>query len=458
MKQRTKVVMLATLVAATAQAQEVSVYGTSMAQVWREDLPGFNKNTVMPATQYLGIDATKLGSERLSLHLFGWGNAQLGDVPQDYSRTSSDLTYGYLEYRFNQANADVKLGRFAINSGAGLEQVDGVTARADLRGGFTISAFAGKPVLYRLQNATLQNDYEAQRKLIFGTRLGLRMSRVAEVGVSFLQDGTAPAKDGLNPPVDFTRKQVTGDVRIRPNAVIDFTGHTTYELEDHNQPVGADKASRLAEHDYTLSLKLGKLVSVAGNYVERNYQAYFAGSTMPSLFRTDEKDGHKTYGASVIFNGGGTLEVIPDYRHTHRDSYGDSNRFGADVRWAFAKNFKSGFSFHKVNADTVAFTTGPIPSYALAYRELRAWAMYEGAVMCVSVDGIQHHFDDKNNPNLNGIDTAYELIGSLGVKLSPNFKISGDVGVSQDAIYKREGRAALRLDWRFGLGSKGGSK
>ena len=79
MKQRTSVALLATLLSAGAWGQDVTVYGTTMAQMWKAETPGFEKATFNPLTQYLGIDASNLGTERLSLHLFGWGRADLGE-------------------------------------------------------------------------------------------------------------------------------------------------------------------------------------------------------------------------------------------------------------------------------------------------------------------------------------------------------------------------------------------
>ena len=92
MKRRTYVALLATLMSATAWGQEVSLYGTTMAQMWKAETPGFDKTTYTPATQYLGLDVMKLGSERLSLHLFGWGKADLSDSTS-FDGSKSD---GYL--------------------------------------------------------------------------------------------------------------------------------------------------------------------------------------------------------------------------------------------------------------------------------------------------------------------------------------------------------------------------
>ena len=60
MNRRTHVALVATLMTAAAWGQEVSVYGTTMAQVWKDEVPGFDQKTFTPATQFLGIDATKL--------------------------------------------------------------------------------------------------------------------------------------------------------------------------------------------------------------------------------------------------------------------------------------------------------------------------------------------------------------------------------------------------------------
>ena len=126
MKPRTQVVLLATLMSATAWGQEVSLYGTTMAQMWKQENPGFDKSTFTPATQYLGIDATKLGTDNLSLHLFGWGRTDLSDASNfDGSKSGGYLNYGYLQYRFDQANAEIKAGRFTANQPTGVEQGDG---------------------------------------------------------------------------------------------------------------------------------------------------------------------------------------------------------------------------------------------------------------------------------------------------------------------------------------------
>jgi hypothetical protein len=159
MKRPSYVALIATVMSACAWGQQVSVYGTTLAQTWKNETPGFDAKTYTPATQFLGIDATGLGMDGLSMHLYGWGTSDLGYVKASGAKADGYLTYGYLDYRFSQANGELKAGRFSINQGGGFEQVDGISGRTDLRGGFAFSFFAGQPVLYRPDDPALSKDY-----------------------------------------------------------------------------------------------------------------------------------------------------------------------------------------------------------------------------------------------------------------------------------------------------------
>jgi hypothetical protein len=461
MKQRTNVVLLAVLASASAGAQDISVYGTTMAQIYKQETPGFDKTTYTTGTQFLGIDATKLGTDALSMHLFGWGMVDFKDASRaEGGKSGGDLSYGYLDYRFAQANAQIKAGRFAINQGSGIEQVDGISGRADLRGGFTISAFAGKPVLYRSLDDQARREYELQRDFIWGTRLGWRPSRMAEFGVSYLQDGSRSFTNFPNRPAsDYTRRQVTGDVRITPAAGLDLSGRTVLDVADHYKDAGKPEPSKVAEHDYTLQYRFTPMVAVSTSYTERNFQAYFLGSNMPNLFNQVDKDKHRGTGANLILGSADALSVIADYRRIERESYGTSNRAGADLRYNFGeRKFQAGLGYHRISGPDKQVVGVKIPSFGLSYKEARGWVMYEGAKLSASLDGIMQKFDDKNNPSLNGQQTLYEAVASLGVKASEHLKFSGDLSIGQDPMAKQEVRGILRSEFRFGFAGKGSSK
>ena len=124
-----------------------------------------------------------------------------------------------------------RLGRITVNQGTGTERLDGGSARVDLIGGFTLSAFGGKPIDYRTLDATTQTEYEHQRDVIFGGRLGKRFTRFGEIGLSFLQDGSLPAKelDDRN-TFDYTRRQLAGDLHFTPTGIVDLYGRTVFDI------------------------------------------------------------------------------------------------------------------------------------------------------------------------------------------------------------------------------------
>ena len=458
MRRGMRVGVMAALVCGAAWSQQVSVYGTTMAEAWKEETPGFDAKRYTPATQFLGIDATQLGTEGLSLHLYGWGTSDLGYVKASGGKADGELTYGYLDYRFGQANAEVKAGRFAVYQGGGFEQVDGVSGRTDLRGGFAFSFFAGKPVLYRPDDPQASKDYAYQRDVIYGGRLSLRLRSLGEIGMFYVQDGSKAPKDlPVAEPVDYTRKQLGADIHLVPVSAVDISGRTILDVADHPEPAaGTAKPSDIAEHDYTVRVKLPGQFRLSGNFAERNYFAYFAGTTMPSLFRQDDRDKFRGYGAGLTWGTASSVEVVGDFKHTHRETYGDTNRYGAEVKWAITDKYVAGGGAHRVNATEALLVDPLVPAFSLSHDEIRAWGMYTSEKVTASADGIVYRFDDKKNPFLNGQTTLYEVVASLGYQVTPEVKVSGDVGFGTTAFAKHETTGLLRAEYRFGFGRKGG--
>ncbi len=460
---RTRAWLLAALAAAPGWSQDFSLTSTTFAQMWKQDTPGFDKANFVPVTQFLALDATNLYRDEISLHLFGWGRADLADasLPRD-KKSDGDLAYGYISYRFKEANAEIKAGRFTVNQGVAIEQVDGVSLSADLRNGFTVSAFGGRPVLYKVRDYVSNKDYEFQRDVIVGARLGLRIPKFGEVGVSYLMDGTKPAKDLPIPSsTDYTREQVGFDLRIAPHASFDLVGRTVLDVADHTETAAtkANKPSKIAEHDYAATVRFSGKMSFTGTFTERNYYAFFAGSNLPNLFRQSEKDKFKAWGGSFAYGAGGPVEVVADYRHTNRETYGDANRYGAELRWNLEKQkVQTGFGYHRVSASDARVGDATTLAYGFSHHEVRAWAMAERGKLSASLDGIFHSYDDKKNPYLAGRSTVFEVIGSLGWQATANFKFSGDLSYGANPLNKSEVRGLLRAEYRFMSGKKGGGK
>ena len=324
-------------------------------------------------------------------------------------------------------------------------------------GGFSLSAFGGKPVLYKTVDPRNQSDYEFQRDFIFGTRLAWRMGKVGEIGVSYLQDGTKAAKDLPIPsPVDYTRKQVGADILLAPTAAFDIRGRTVFDVASHLELPGGPERSRIAEHDYTATVKLNDRFALSGNFAERNFFAYFAGTNLPSLFRQNDNDKFRGWGGSATWTATDGVQLVGDYRHMHRETFGDVNRVGGDIRWAFSeKTVLFGVSGHWVNASNTVFVDPAAPSRSLTHKEGRLWGMVTRGKFILSLDGILQRYNS-NNPYLGGMRNVYETVASLGFQATSNIKVSGDISYGSTPLAKNETRGLLRAEYRFGMGSKGG--
>lgn len=452
MKRHTPVALLATLISAAAWGQDVSVYGTTMAEMWKSEVPGLAKADYAPATQYLGIDVTKLGSDALSLHLFGWGRTDLQtESSYDNLKDHNALSYGYFQYQFAQANAELKAGRIIVNQSTGFEHVDGIAGRTDLIGGFNVSGFVGQPVMfYPAGTNQARADYKFQRDLIMGTRLGWRMGNVSEIGVSYLQDGTKSVEE-LGLPAskrDWTRKQLGADIVYTPLAFFNLRGRTVWDM--------ANRQNGLAEQDYTATFKIGGQVSVSTNYAERKFAHYYAGTTLPSLFKQNTNDLFEGWGGAITWNTPWSVQLVADYQHMHRESYGDVNKAGGELRWANAeKTFQLGAAGHIANAAKTLAVDATAPFRSLSYGEARAWAMASKGKFSLSLDGIVQRYR-KSNPYLNGITTLSEVVASVGYEANKSLKLSGDVSYATTAVAKNETRGILRAEYRFGMSGKGG--
>lgn len=459
MSRRVHVALLTALAAMTAQAQDINVYSTTMAQTWKQDTPGFDKANYLPATEFLGIDVNRLGMDNLSMHFYGWGYTDLQDQSTVGGKNAGNLTYGYLQYDFDQANAQIKAGRFTVNQGVGNEQVDGVSVRTDLRGGFTFSAFGGTPVIFKNLDSQPQWQQDYQKNLIFGARLGWRAGHIGEIGVSYLQDGSNAAKDLPVPEqVDYSRRQLGVDMKFDPWSFLDISGRTVFDVAKSRQVAPGVDRSNIAEHDYAATGKLTDTLALTATYVERNFYAYYAGSTLPSLFDMNEKGMFSSRGASLAWTGVSNLEFTADVKENKRDLYGITTRYGGDFRYNFAgAHILAGAGFHKVNAFDVVAVDPLVPSYSLSHREARAWAMYENGAFSASVDGIRFSYvDAASNPNLYGKSIESQIVGSVGYQFLANLKVSADMSVEDTPLYRKQAMGLIRIDWKFGFSGKGG--
>jgi hypothetical protein len=431
--------LLVLLLPNICQAVDLGVNGTTIVRFEQRSFPGFSKERVTPATQYLGIDADKLGNDNLSFHFYGWGRVDLDQRSTTEKSPDSDLSYGYFDYRFPLADGAIRAGRFFLYEGVAAEQLDGAYARTDLAKGLTFSAYAGAPVLVDSASKT-KGDF------IGGGRVSYRVAGIMELGASGLHEGRVLLDKFTGATSD--RQLVGGDIWLSPHRTIELTGRSTL-----NAALGG-----IAEHSYLLTFRPIAPLTLSGEYNENHLKYYFTftntlssvfnpltGRANRSLFDSTSGDVFKSYGASATYVIAKPLEITADYRHYDRDSVGNSDRFGGELRLILLDNkLRAGASYHRLDA------TSAINSF----HEMRGYVLADWGMVMGSVDAINDLYDDK----IFGKKSAYEVQGSLGFRVLPNVALSGDVSYGQNPQFQEEVKGLVRLTFNYNTAKKGAGK
>ncbi|OGU07441.1 MAG: hypothetical protein A2075_14185 [Geobacteraceae bacterium GWC2_58_44] len=432
--------LLLTTVPAAALA-ESSVDSTTILRVRQDARAGFETQTLVPLTQYLGVDIDKLGDGNLSAHLYGWGRLDLDDsmdTVDNPDRFDGSLSYGYLQYRFNYANARARAGRFFVTEGIANELVDGITARTDLPYGFGVSAFGGATV-HTVDIPGMATDGKGDG--IFGGRVNYRHKGMLELGLSGLYESKAPEPAAPGSAADSfgSHRLLGGDIWLKPHNMVQISGHTSYNTE----------TQQIAEHSYLLQVTPSKELVLAANFDEQNNRDYFYSSLLfANMIRNLGRDS-RTAGASASYTLG-KAEISGDFKHYSRET-GKAQRFGGELRGTLLDNsVRTGFGYHYLRSSPDFAVAG---SASGSFHEVRAYALCDTKGYFAALDAIGYFF---KKPVENS-DSAWELLGSLGYHLTPAFELSGDLSYGQNPQYDDELKGLLRVTYNMNTG-KGGTK
>jgi hypothetical protein len=429
---------------AIAETAELGAYGTTLLRFSQQTTPGFDKQNLMPLTQYLGLTASGLADGNLSLNFYGWGRVDLGDQSSIDGTSDSNVSSAYLRYLFPKANGEIRAGRFQLLEGVARENIDGILAAADLPAGFRIAVFGGAP-----SDIGLQND--SRGSWLAGSRVSLNFAGRSELGISYLYAGDSTSQDyspGTLRTVADRRELVGGDIWLSPITALTISGRTTYNTV----------TSGVAEHDYTIAVKPAKNLTITGNYAERNTKDLYSGTNLPFLFKPDSSDKITNVGGAVIITAGKPLTLTLDYRHTERDSYVNTDRFGGEIRLAAEKLVSGGAGYHRVSAGEAPAIGTSNPLYDPSYHEARGWFLLDYGAFNASLNAIGHFYDDSGNPDLNGKSHTYEITASAGFRPIPQMSISGDVSYGETAFNTSEYKGLVRVEFNAMTSVKGGSK
>jgi hypothetical protein len=418
---------------ATVFAAEISVDSTTLIRFEQRDVSGASKQNFAPATQFLGLDADKLADGNLSLHFYGWGRYDLSDKSFNNDRVDGSFVYGYLQYRFKKANADIRAGRFFVHEGIVNEQVDGVSARTELPFGFGVSAFGGATV----HTTHLYGEIsDGKGDGLFGGRANYRYKGMFELGLSGVYEGSAPKM------ASFTKgnhRLVGGDIWLSPFKMVEFMGHSSYNPETKG----------VAEHTYLLNLKPVSHLTLSGEFNEHREGSYFNSSALFTKMPTfNPADKSRSLGASASYEITKAVEVAADYKHYTRE-IGDADRYGADLKVSLLNNtLRSGLGYHYLRADQGFAITG---TSSASYHELHCYALHDTKTYFASVDFIDYIFKNK----VKNEKSAWEASASLGYHITPNLAASGDISYGKNPDFIDETKGLIRLTYNMSFKSKG---
>ena len=220
-----------------ALSAEISVDATSIVRFeQRDDKVSQNKTLSRPRNSWAWMPTNWVTATSRCISMAG-GAADLADKSYNNDQVDGNLTYGYLQYRFKAANADIRAGRFFVHEGIVNEQIDGVSFRTDLPFGFGFSAFGGANVHTQI---CIMKDTDGKGDANFGGRLNYRYKGVLELGVSGQYETDAPliarSDDPLLATYEATIALVGGDVWFSPHRM--RRAHGAHQLQHGHQRGG----------------------------------------------------------------------------------------------------------------------------------------------------------------------------------------------------------------------------
>ncbi len=424
-----------------AFAVEGSLDATTVVRFEQRDTGASSKKlNLVPATQFIGMDSDKMADGNLSLHLYGWGRAALSDTDyNDTTNTAGSLTYGYAQYRWKYANADLRVGRLTVRDGIYNEYVDGVGGHTDLPAGFGVSLFGGAPV----HTAHLTNENsDGKGDSIAGGRLSWRHGASLELGASTVYEGQSqPLKYHTLP----NHRIIGADLWYLPLQNVEIIGHSSFNTD----------TGRFAEHSYRPTIKPTKELSITGEYEDYDDRSLlgplYSFITTSSYNATTAGLTSRFFGALVSYDVNDRVTTTADYRHYSR-SQGGGDRFGANVSAGLLdKKLRGGLSYHYFSDDG-GFAITSLRNGS--FHQLNLYLLHEAKKYSSSLD-FSGYFLRESLYNENNI---WETTATFGYQIAPQLTVTAAVAYGRDTTFTEDLRGLLKLVWNTNYSGEGSRK
>lgn len=406
------------LLAGAPAMAEIAVSGQSDT-ILRMGQSVENKN-LYPAYEYLrlsAVNAEKDGSS-ISLHIGGWGRADLADKSAQDKSTNADLQYGYISYRGAKNNFRIDAGRQFISEGVAAQRVDALYVRSDLAAGFGASAYAGAPV--NTEPANLYAD-----TFIMGGRATHSNYKYYTLGVSALRSFD---DNGI-----VYREEEGLDVWVHPTKQVDITGKSAYNSVTEGW----------MEHAYAVSYVPREDLRVGVDYSYISYQDYFYRVTTSALLLSDPTGkGNVDRREKVIVFGGNidympvkNLTLVADYKNYNYEIAKSANYYGAKATCSLPDSYVVGVSFHRMDGNTDK----------LNFLEYRLFASKKISNLVLSVDFIDLNYDS----SVNGVDNTFAFSGGASYAFNEKVRLGANFDFSKNPNFDNEVKGLVKLTYAF---------
>lgn len=396
--------------AASVAMAQTEINSTTIFRFYEESTPGFSDKMKTPMTEYLRADVN--AENGLGFHVAGWGNVFLDNTSED---AEADFTYGYLSYRTEKGNGLVKAGRFYEYLITGIEQLDGISGRTDLKGGFSVSAFAGAPS---------KIDADAKGNSIIGGQLNWT-HQYLQLGVSALTEDGVETESAGN--VEDDKREMLGAMfALTPVSSVMLTGNMSYNLVTED----------VAEQRLLLSGRPTDKLSLTAEYRKYYFEDYFATTSHP-VFEADEDGEEEQIGATVNYQLTKAIDVSAFYKYFDVTDETEGTRVGGQFRMR-GKDALGAVQFMVVDAEESEYS----------YDEIRAYAEMHASKMATIGAECQVDLYDEE---MYGEDTAYLLGANLNLHLNKSFDLNGAVSYETGPRYDKEVKGFVWLKYNLNI-------
>ncbi len=387
-------------------ASALDIFGQSRTYLLgREDA---DSNKLLPLTEYLNFSVDNSSRDSVSFNFGGWFRYDLGDKSAN-GIYNYDLQYTYLSIKQMTGNTTLDLGRIPVHEGPASALVDGVHARTDLKGGFTVAAYGGSPVETRFDGR--------QGDSIAGGRIAQTLPGYFTIGVSHL--------DEKNNQSSFRREEGL-DIWLRPLTKLEIQGISSYNAIGRGW----------MQHSYYMTIGPFSRLRLNGEFSQIDYKQFFSALTANAFTfpNIDPDETITTTGGSIDYAITGMLTAIADYKSFHYKIAGSAGYYGGKIAFA-GESFGMGVSVHRMDGAT----------NALNYDELGVYLSRKIDKADVSLQLIHLAYKQE----INGIKNADSASAAAGYAFTPDIRLVADVTYAIDSEFNRDVRAMATLVYTF---------